>query len=396
MKKSLYLSYDGLLESLGSSQIIPYVKDLAGRGINFVILSFDKKACFDSQRAEILRKQLKELGIEWVSLRYHKKPQVLSTLFDIITGFIKSSAIIKKDKVNIVHARGYVTGFIGYYLKKIYGVKFIFDMRGFWADEKAEAGHWKKNGAIYRIAKYFERLFVINADEVVIITKAALPAIEQQRHSKEGISIVPCCVDTSVFGLSDQAEDRRFRLEGKFVFAHIGSLEAWYMQEEMLAFFKVAQRFITNAHFLVLSHSSKEGFLRLIRQGGLRDDDFTLEYADFKIMPQYLAGVDAGLIFLGLSFSKVGCFPTKFSEFMSCGVPVVTSANIGDTQDLVENNRTGVIINNFNEREYERAVKELLVLKQDKDLRRRCRDLALRELSLNVGSEKYAAIYSRM
>ena len=28
---------------------------------------------------------------------------------------------------------------IGYFLKKIIGINFVFDMRGFWADEKVES-----------------------------------------------------------------------------------------------------------------------------------------------------------------------------------------------------------------------------------------------------------------
>jgi len=396
MTKCLYLSYDGLLEPLGQSQIIPYLKGLSARGLKFVLLSFDKKKYLDKERVALLRRQLGDAGIDWVSLRYHKKPQVISTLFDILTGLCRCLFIVNKNKISIVHARGYVTGLIGYCLKKICGVKFIFDTRGFWADEKAEAGHWDSNGLLFRLAKHIERILAINADEVVALTRAAVPLLQENRTDKGHITVIPCCVDTNLFMPGLDSGDIGKRLNGKFVFAHTGSLEAWYMKDEMLDYFKLAKTLIPNAHFLVLSHSPKDGFLKLAAQKGLGKQDITVESVLFTDMPRYLGRVDVGMIFLGLGFSKLGCSPTKFPEFLSCGVPVVTNNKIGDTEEIIMANRIGAVINSFNNAEYERSLRELLVLKNDNGLKTRCRKVAEEYFSLSSGIEKYYAIYSKL
>jgi hypothetical protein len=40
--KVLYVTYDGLLDPLGSSQVVPYVLGLAARGVEIDVLSFEK------------------------------------------------------------------------------------------------------------------------------------------------------------------------------------------------------------------------------------------------------------------------------------------------------------------------------------------------------------------
>ena len=38
----LYISYDGLLDPLGQSQVVPYVRELARRGVALTVISFEK------------------------------------------------------------------------------------------------------------------------------------------------------------------------------------------------------------------------------------------------------------------------------------------------------------------------------------------------------------------
>ena len=42
--KVVYVSYDGALDPLGSSQVRPYLEGLAGRGVALSLVSFEKPA----------------------------------------------------------------------------------------------------------------------------------------------------------------------------------------------------------------------------------------------------------------------------------------------------------------------------------------------------------------
>ena len=51
--KVLYLTYDGLTDPLGQSQILPYLKMLSTKGAEISIISFEKKQRFAEQKKEI-------------------------------------------------------------------------------------------------------------------------------------------------------------------------------------------------------------------------------------------------------------------------------------------------------------------------------------------------------
>jgi len=144
----LYISYDGLLEPLGQSQVLAYLKCLAQeRTIH--LISFEKS---DDWSRIVERQSLADdiagAGIIWHPLRYHKKPTAFATLWDIACGLALGLWLVCRYQITIVHARSYVASVMALALKYITKVKYIFDMRGFWADERVDGGLWPKGGRL--------------------------------------------------------------------------------------------------------------------------------------------------------------------------------------------------------------------------------------------------------
>ena len=48
----------------------------------------------------------------------------------------------------IVHARGYVPALIALALRATRGTRLLFDMRGFWADERVDGALWPRDGTL--------------------------------------------------------------------------------------------------------------------------------------------------------------------------------------------------------------------------------------------------------
>src|SRR5437879_708202 len=146
----LYLSYDGVLEPLGESQVVSYLEGLAG-AYDITLVSFEKPAdTADAARATTMRTRLASYGITWVPLRYHKRPPVLSTAFDIVAGILRARRIARARSIRIIHARSNVAALIGLGARGASRAAFLFDIRGFWVHEKVEAGHWKRGGTLFR------------------------------------------------------------------------------------------------------------------------------------------------------------------------------------------------------------------------------------------------------
>jgi len=139
--KVLYISYDGIMEPLVQSQVLSYLQFLSNRQLHFFLITFEKvdgKA--DNREFVRVQKQLSERGIDWTYLHYHKTPKALATSYDILAGVIAGMQIIRRQRIQIVHARGFIPALMAMVLQRILGVDFLFDMRGFWADERVQGG----------------------------------------------------------------------------------------------------------------------------------------------------------------------------------------------------------------------------------------------------------------
>ena len=97
-RRVLFISYNGMLEPLGQTQVLPYLHELSKRGVKFTLLSFEKPAAFtpEGQReCEALKRELSEQGIEWHWLRYHQRPSLPATIFDVQAGIRYASRLVQ-------------------------------------------------------------------------------------------------------------------------------------------------------------------------------------------------------------------------------------------------------------------------------------------------------------
>ena len=78
--------------------------------------------------------------INWEPIYYTKTPPILSTIIDVIKLKNAINKLLKDKKIDIIHSRGYITSLVALNFKKRNNIPFVFDMRGWWADEKLESG----------------------------------------------------------------------------------------------------------------------------------------------------------------------------------------------------------------------------------------------------------------
>lgn len=124
-KTILYLSYDGMTDQLGQSQVLPYLCGLSKKGYVIHLVSCEKKERFEVHK-NLIQNIVDENNIAWYPLKYYKSPPILSTLFDIRQLIKKAEALHAIYKFDVVHCRSYITSFAGQWMKKKYGTKFIF------------------------------------------------------------------------------------------------------------------------------------------------------------------------------------------------------------------------------------------------------------------------------
>lgn len=390
----LYISYDGMLEPLGQSQVLAYLKRLAdGRRIH--LISFEKADDWanTTERARIAQ-DIAAAGIVWHPLRYHKRPTALATAWDIGCGIALGLWLVLRYRLAHVHARSYVPSVMALALKRLTGVKFLFDMRGFWADERVDGGLWPRTGRMFRVAKGFERRFLLAADHVVSLTKAAV--CEMQRFDylqgrMPPVTVIPTCADLTRFTPLPRERDG-----AGFVLGYVGSAGTWYLFDEVAACFGQLLRLQPDARFLIVNRGEHAYILERLAAAGVPDAAVELTTATHAEVPRQMARMDAGVFFIKPVFSKQASAPTKLGEFLGCGIPCLGNAGVGDMAEVLEGEQVGVALKSFDEASLTAGLKKLLQLAHDPATRARCVASAERHFSLDEGVARYAAVYQKM
>ncbi|HWN10353.1 MAG TPA: glycosyltransferase family 4 protein [Pyrinomonadaceae bacterium] len=406
-RRVLYISYNGMLDPLGQSQVLPYLRELASQGVRFTLLSFERPNAFEADgavRCRELRASLATENIEWHWLRYHQRPSLPATVFDVIAGTRYAARLVKRNRIELVHARAQIAATIALRLKQRFGIKFIFDVRGLMAEEYVDAGHWRKNSVPYRLTKTMESRALEAADGVVTLTERIWPVIREWKGIRGRPvvhEVIPCCTNLELFKFSPEDRARRreeLNVSDRFVVVYSGSIDGWYLTEQMVDFFVSLARTRPEAYLLWLTPSRHERIRELMRSKGVSERDYAVIAASTQNVPSYLSAADAGLAFIKPCFSKLASSPTKYAEYLACGLPLIINAGIGDSDFLVTIENAGVLVTDFTDEEFARAAEIVDSLHGELgETRERARQIAERYFDVRqTGAERYTRLYERV
>lgn len=400
-KRILYLSYDGMTDPLGQSQVLPYLRGLSKKGYIFTLVSFEKPEIFEKNRAAI-SEICQEADIQWVPHLYTKKPPVLSTLKDVRVMKRTAKRLHRKTPFDLVHCRSYITALAGLWLKKRTGIPFLFDMRGFWADERVDGGLWPQTNVLYRsVYQYFKRAekrFLQEADAIVSLTYAGKDEIQSWGLATPEITVIPCCVDTTLFDPTRSSEVVALRRQLNFpenapVLGYVGSLGTWYELPEMLEFFAVWLRQHPESVLLFVTKEPEEMIRSAAKLAGIPQDKLRIRAAVRSEMPSYISLMDFGLFFIRNAFSKKASSPVKQGELMAMGLPVICNAGVGDTDKIVEDYNAGALIRRYSTADYEAAIEKITSYPYD---RSSIRAGAIDYFDLEKGIASYQRVYEKL
>ncbi len=402
-KTFLFVSIDGMTDPLGQSQVLPYLINLAKKGHKIGIISCEKKENWKLNN-HLIQTIVSEAKIDWNYCFYKSGKPFISQLQNFLSLKNKVTIEVKKNEgYTILHCRSYLPGLIGLYSKKKYNTSFIFDMRGFWADERIEGAIWNKNSIIgaslYAYFKKKEKEMIIASDAIISLTHKAKQIIIDWNLiiNNDKIQVIPCCVDLEHFSRKninlshlERIQNQLPQLKNKFILSYIGSIGTWYKADEMLAFFKILSD-KTPALFLIITKDNPELLYASAKKAAVNIDNLIIKSSSRSDMPYYIALSTASVFFINPTFSKLASSPTKMGEILSMGIPIVTNTGIGDVDDIIHQTHCGVTISHFSPSDYQKAADDLL--KNIQSHGDNTVSTATTYFSLMDGVDKYDAVY---
>lgn len=393
-RTALYICYFATDEPLVHTQVLPYLGAVARAGVSMHLLTFERRSRWlkdERARRRELKRRLAAEGINWHALKYHKRPSLAATAFDIVAGVAFSAWLVVRHRIRIVHARAHIPGVIGLAMKVALRAKLIFDLRGLMAEEYVDNGVWTKDSLPFRMAKAAERALLKYSDRLVVLTEKLRTILTTASHRQVDpakIFVIPCCVDLRAYDKTG-LEPVRDRL----TLVYAGSTAGLYLTGQTIEFFKVLRMRREDAQFLILTKAGEGDLKRLLEQKGIDDSAYSIISAAPDEVPEIIRRGHIGVSLRKPGFAQVAASPTKIGEYLAAGLPVV-STSCGDTDAVLRAEEVGVIIHEFGAADYERAADQVLELLARGDVSERCRRAARTHYSLaEVGGPRYVAVY---
>jgi hypothetical protein len=377
------------------------VISLAQNGFAITVLSCEKPGALKLEQ-EGINQKIKGLPVEWKYIEYSAAGNALTRFSYIKQLTALAFQICDSRKIALSHCRSYLSALIGLKLKRKKKIPFLFDMRGFWADERVEGGIWRKSNPLhlffYNYFKRKEKQFVTHADQLVSLTHAALkqmnfsfPGLQLDKRTK----IIPCCTDLEKF---DRSSVKKANLptgisENDFLLIYTGSVGTWYYTKEMIDCVLVWKEFIPNIKLLILTKDQSELTSVLQDYSPAQKNTIATTSASYSEVPSFLALAKAAIYFIKPVYSKIASCPTKMAEFWAMDLPIITNKGIGDNDLYFNEHRGGILLSEFTPSEYKRAA--LAFLEQLK-MNISYRDIAVKYFDNKKAAQTYLEIYTSL
>lgn len=395
----MYLTFDGVLEPVGSSQVLRPVMELASAGLQYTLVSLEKADDLaDRGRLERVRGALAELGVVWVTGHYRTggagaMASNVSRLFRMAAPYAR--------RADLLHARAHLGATVALGLRAAVGVPYLFDVRGLWVDDLHEQRRWITDARTLRAAKAVERRLICGAAGIVCLTQLLCDDIRAGAFGpfpeSRPVRCIPTVADFDDFrrdGPTDRVPvEIRRRLDGKTVIAHIGALNSSYNTDAGLALTKYAMDMHPEVHLLCLTRQQAEMHAACSRSG-IPASRVTITSAGHEDMSQWLRLVDWCLLILNSPYAKRGSMPTKLAELFAAHVRPIQFGCNEEVSYWVKTAGGGIVLPSLRNNDLLQGAKQL-VETRDADALEHARNSTITHFGLRSATEKYIDVIQR-
>ncbi|WP_370195810.1 glycosyltransferase [Aurantimonas coralicida] len=390
---TVYLTRNGLLEPLGQSQVMAYLRGLS-RDYAITLITYEKPEDWaDAAARARARADCEAHGIRWLPQQFRPSPKIIAPALSMARMIWLVRREVRRGGIRLIHARSYIPAAVALAVSRMTGVPFLFDMRALWPEELITAGRLRRGSTMHRAITKTERACLAGSSGVVSLTHAAvahLNSVYPRELAEQRLVVIPTCADL------DRFRPPAVRKTGARVHSCIGTvLSGWFRTDWLAAWLAAAAARDPQARFDIVTRDDPAKVREALDAGGALAERLTIGPRKPQDMPDTVRGHDLSVMFYaGGQMSELGRSPTRMAEILGTGLPVVANDGVGDVERIIEKYRVGVLVAGPAPGQMASALAALDALMADPDLPIRCRMAAEEVFSLKAGTEAYAALYA--
>lgn len=389
MRNVLYLSYDGLLDPLGQSQVLPYLDAISGK-YNVSVLSFEKKIRNNDEIAT-LRQRLSDQGISWHFTEFTEGR--FGVAARVIKGIFLLRKLGKSEKIDLFHLRGLMAAVL--FKLSLISTRYLYDFRGFALHEWTDMGKLKASSLFFKILLWLDKSAIRNSSGIVVLEESAKELLGKEYEVPNvPMEVIRTCTDLSKFKnlrpINHGSDAIRFVFLGGVSFPYRPDLAMTFVKSAISRGFKCTIDFINESDHDVIHE--------LVKASGIDSERVNIFKCSHKDIPLKLAEYSCGIVFINTSKWRQVCSPTKLGEFYGAGLPVISLSGIDITDSLASRSQSTHTIteqdihNDFSSSEFP----DLFKIVSDIKIVDECRYIADTEFNLEIAQRSYLSLYKNI
>ena len=215
-------------------------------------------------------------------------------------------------------------------IKSLTGSRYVFDMRGFWADERVDGGLWSGKSVLFRVAKWFEPRFLLGADHVVSLTHKAVDIMRGFAYLQGRIpkfTVIPTCANLRLFSPSPNRARNK-----NFVLGYVGTVGTWYMFDKVVVTVVNLMRIKPDARFLVVNLGEHDIIRKSLVDAGVPTSAVEIVAAPHSAMPALMAdGLGAESFSTAMELASIDRPPAEPLEIDKSNILLLGPTGSGKT-----------------------------------------------------------------
>jgi glycosyltransferase involved in cell wall biosynthesis len=387
----LYLTRNGLLEPLGQSQVMTYLRGLSEHYCITLISHEKPEDLSNNELMDQAYTNCLKYGICWLPQKFQPHPRIIAPAISILKMIWLVKKEVNRKGVHLIHARSYLPAFVALIINSLTSIPFIFDMRALWPEELITAGKIKRGSLLYRAIVRAERSILARSAAVVSLTNVAVNYLKSKylvELKNQRIVVIPTCVDLEKFTPHIK------NYHNPKIYGCIGTiLSGWFRIDLLSSWIRVVALHDPKSRFEILTRDDATKVRKILDPANEFIERLSIKSVLSEGVPDAIRVHGISLMFFTEGLGKLGSAPTRLAEALGSGIPIVANKGVGDVEDIIKKNNIGVIVEGDSKKQMEEAFQRLQVLLQDPELSNRCFNTAKSIFSLDKGTEMYHKIY---
>lgn len=288
---------------------------------------------------------------EFFVLKRHIFPPLF--ILDLVKTILLIKKILEENNGTVLlYAHNLYSSFIAIFFKLWKkNAKVIFDVHGLVPQEFVWLKKGKRWGLAYFMLKIIERICAMKSDYLVFASQSLEEYFKKRYKINKKIAVIP---NISPFPIRDMSElnriradlKKKFNLEDSTVLLHVGSFLQWTDADMVIEIIKRLKKFIPKVFLVILTYDEKTEVTNFLIGNQMLQSQFCVMHVPHDKIHQFIPVGDLGLIIRDNSLINEVAFPTKFSEYLACGVPILSTDSIKDIVNNIKIYNLGFVLSN--------------------------------------------------